>query len=420
MKWGVYFFIFFSTVGFSLYAQTNHLSEIHFKGLKNTKSAFITQFLETKKGEVLDSVQIQSDIIRLKRLPSISNVTYEVITFSNDQHNITFNFEENFTLIPAFNYWTTITTIAYKIGAYEYNLFGKNITFGGFYQYNGQNTFGLNFSAPYLFSKKWGLDFNFLNWKSEEPLYVGDQSANYVYQNNSYELLGSYELNFKNKLQLGLSLFNEHYKATKDVTSLDLPNDVETNKQLIKLIYTHQNLDYYYFYIKGFKSVFNGQFVTANNNAQNNFLIAWNDFLYYKRVGARGNWANRLRLGLSTNNESPFAPFSLDNNINLRGVGNAVDRGTGSIVFNTEFRYTLVDKKNMALQSNGFIDVGSWRTPGKSLGTFTNSENIQVYSGVGIRMIHKKIANINFRIDYGYGLTKNANRGFVFGIGQYF
>jgi outer membrane protein assembly factor BamA len=420
MKWGVYFFIFFSTVGFSLYAQTNHLSEIHFKGLKNTKSAFITQFLETKKGEALDSVQIQSDIIRLKRLPSISNVTYEVITFSNDQHNITFNFEENFTLTPVFNYWTTITTIAYKIGGYEYNLFGKNITLGGFYQFNGQNTFGLNFSAPYLFSKKWGLDFNFLNWKSEEPLYVGDQSANYVYQNNSYELLGSYELNFKNKLQLGLSLFNEHYKATKDVTSLDLPNDVETNKQLIKLIYTHQNLDYYYFYIKGFKSVFNGQFVTANNNAQNNFLIAWNDFLYYKRVGARGNWANRLRLGLSTNNESPFAPFSLDNNINLRGVGNAVDRGTGSIVFNTEFRYTLVDKKNMALQSNGFIDVGSWRTPGKSLGTFSNSENIQVYSGVGIRMIHKKIANINFRIDYGYGLTKNANRGFVFGIGQYF
>lgn len=263
----------------------------------------------------------------------------------NKQYKLTFNFEENFTLIPLFNYWTTITTIAYKIGGYEYNLFGKNITFGGFYQYNGQNTFGLNFNAPYLFSNKWGLDFNFLNWKSEEPLYIGDQSTIYLYQNSSYELLGSYELNFKNRVQLGLSLFSEHYKATKAVTSLNLPNEVETNKQLIKLIYTHQNLDYYYFYIQGFKSVFNGQFVTANNTAKNNFFIAWNDFLYYKRVGARGNWANRLRIGLSTNNESPFAPFSLDNNINLRGVGNAVDRGTGSIVFNTEYRYTLVDKK---------------------------------------------------------------------------
>jgi outer membrane protein insertion porin family len=65
--------------------------------------------------------------------------------------------------------------------------------------------------------------------------------------------LGSYQLNFKNRVQLGLSLFSEHYKATKDVTSLNLPNEVETNKQLIKLIYTHQNLDYYYFYIQGFK-----------------------------------------------------------------------------------------------------------------------------------------------------------------------
>ena len=287
MKWSVCFFIFFSVVSFSLHAQTHHISEIQFKGLKHTKSAFITQFLETKKGEALDSVQIQSDIIRLKQLSSISNVTYEVAQLPNKQYKLTFNFEENFTLIPLFNYWTTITTIAYKIGGYEYNLFGKNITFGGFYQYNGQNTFGLNFNAPYLFSNKWGLDFNFLNWKSEEPLYIGDQSTIYLYQNSSYELLGSYQLNFKNRIQLGLSLFSEHYKATKAVTSLNLPNEVETNKQLIKLIYTHQNLDYYYFYIEGFKSVFNGQFVTANNTAKNNFFFRLERFFILQESGSQ-------------------------------------------------------------------------------------------------------------------------------------
>jgi outer membrane protein assembly factor BamA len=420
MKWIVCFFTFFCIVVSSTYAQTEHVNELHFTGLKKTKTAFINRFLETKKGQPLDSVQLQSDIIRLKRLPSIANVSYKVIALPNNQYNIIFNFEENFTLIPAFNYWTTINTTAYKFGGYEYNLFGENITFGGFYQNNGQNTFGLNVNAPYLFSNKFGFGLNYLNWKSEEPLYIGDQSANYVYQNTSYELLGSYELNSKTTFQLGVSLFNEKYNATEEITGLDIPNQMDANKQLVKFIYTHQNLDYFYFYISGFKSVFNGQFVTANNNAQNNFFIAWNDFLYYKRVGTRGNWANRLRLGLSTNNDSPFAPFSLDNNINLRGVGNAVDRGTGSVVFNTEFRYTLFDKKNIVLQSNGFIDAGSWRIPGKSLKTFADSENIQVYSGVGIRMIHKNIFNINFRIDYGYGLTKNANRGFVFGIGQYF
>ena len=420
MKWIVYVFIFFYVVSTSGYAQTDRINELQFLGLKNTKPTFIKKFLETQKGQPLDSIQIQNDIIRLIRLPSISNVTYEVIPLPNQQYHITFNFEENFTLIPAFNYWTTINTTAYKIGGYEYNLFGKNITFGGFYQNNGQHTFAVNFNAPYLFSNKWGLGLNFLNWKSEEPLYVGDRSANYVYQNTAYELVGSYEVNSKNTFKLGFSLFNEKYNSTEEFSALDIPHQIDSNKQLIKLIYTHQNLDYFYFYINGFKSVFNGQFVTANNRSQNNFFIAWNDFLYYKRVGDNGNWANRLRIGLSTNNNSPFAPFSLDNNINLRGVGNAVDRGTGSIVFNTEYRYTLFDKKNIVLQGNGFIDAGSWRIPGQSLNTFIDSENIQVYSGVGIRMIHKKIFNLNFRIDYGYGLTKNANRGFVFGIGQYF
>tara|TARA_B110000967_G_scaffold208762_1_gene262090 strand:+ start:724 stop:1986 length:1263 start_codon:yes stop_codon:yes gene_type:complete len=420
MKWIVCFFTFFSVVSNSVYAQTDRINELHFTGLKKTKATFVRKFLETKKGQLLDSTQIQSDIIRLKRLPSISNVTYQVIQLSNNQHSLRFNFEENHTLIPAFNYWTTINTNAYKLGLYEYSLFGENITFGGFYQYNGQNTYGLNINAPYLFSNKFGLGVNYLNWKSKEPLYIGDQSANYVYQNTSYELLGTYELNFKNTLQIGVSLFNEKYNAIEEFTGLDIPSRMDTNKQLVKIIYTYQNLDYFYFYISGFKSVFNGQFVTADNNSENNFLIAWNDFLYYKRVGTNGNWASRLRLGLSTNNDSPFAPFSLDNNINLRGVGNAVDRGTGSIVFNTEYRYTLFDKKNIVLQGNGFVDAGSWRIPGKSLKTFVDSENIQVYSGVGIRMIHKKIFNINFRIDYGYGLTKNANREFVFGIGQYF
>ena len=420
MKWIVFVFTFFCIVSTTGYAQTDRITELQFLGLKKTKPAFVKKFLEIQKGQPLDSIRIQSDIIRLKRLASISNVTYEVIPLPNQQYHIKFNFEENFTLIPSFNYWTTINTTAYKIGAYEYNLFGKNISIGGFYQNNGQNTFAVNFNAPYLFSNKWGLGLNFLNWKSEEPLYIGDRSTNYIYQNTSYELVGSYEANFKNTFQVGISLFNEKYNSTEEFTGLDIPRQLDSNKQLIKLIYTHQNLDYFYFYISGFKSVFNGQFVTADNSAQNNFFIAWNDFLYYKRVGDKGNWANRLRIGLSTNNDSPFAPFSLDNNINLRGVGNAVDRGTGSIVFNTEYRYTVFDKKNIVLQGNGFIDAGSWRIPGQSLNTFADSENIQVYSGVGLRMIHKKIFNLNFRIDYGYGLTKNANRGFVFGIGQYF
>ncbi|TYA84607.1 outer membrane protein assembly factor, partial [Seonamhaeicola marinus] len=46
--------------------------------------------------------------------------------------------------------------------------------------------------------------------------------------------------------------------------------------------------------------------------------------------------------------------------------------------------------------------------------------NLKIYSGLGLRFIHKKIFNAIFRIDYGLGLTENASQGLVFGIGQYF
>ena len=413
-------FTFFILVSTSVCAQTKLINELDFKGLKKTKASFLRTILETKKGHPLDSTLIEKDLIRLKRLPSISNATYEVVQLLDNHLKVQFNLEENFTLIPVFNYWTTIRTVAYKIGLSEYNLFGRNITMGGFYQNNGYNTFSLNFNAPYLFSNKFGLGLNYLNWKSEEPLYFGENTANYLYHNTSYELLGSYELNFKNTLKVGLSVFNEKYDHKTGDIEPGVPSQLDVNKRLFKLIYTHENLNYFYFYISGFKSVFNGQFVTSEIKSQNNFLIAWNDFLYYKRVGEKGNWANRLRLGLSTNNDSPFAPFALDNNVNLRGVGNAVDRGTGSIVFNTEYRHTFLEKKSIVVQGNGFIDAGTWRNPGGSLSTFGDSENINVYTGVGVRIIHKKIFNAILRIDYGYGITKNANRGFVFGIGQYF
>lgn len=420
MKLIVSLFMFVVLASTSVWSQTKRINELHINGLKKTKISFIKNRIKTKKDQFLDSTQIEKDIIRLKRLPSISNATYEVTLLPNNQFKIQFNLEENHTLIPNINYWTTTNTTAYKLGVYEYNLFGKNMALGGFYQNNGHDTFALNFNAPYLVSNKFGFGFNFLNWRSEEPLYFGSESVNFLYQNRSYEVVGSYELNLKNTLQLGFSVFNEKYMNQSGYSAPDIPNQLDVNKQLVKLIYTHQNLDYFYFYISGFKSIFNGQLVTSEIKSQNNFVIAWNDFLYFKRIGSKGNWAQRLRIGLSTNNDSPFAAFALDNNLNLRGVGNVVDRGTGSIVLNTEYRYTFFEKKSFVLQGNGFMDAGTWRNPGKSLKSFTENENIKIYTGLGVRIIHNKIFNAVFRLDYGYGLTKNANRGFVFGIGQYF
>ena len=42
-------------------------------------------------------------------------------------------------------------------------------------------------------------------------------------------------------------------------------------------------------------------------------------------------------------------------------------------------------------------------------------DNVKIYPGLGLRFIHKKIYNAIFRIDYGYGITKDATKGLVFG-----
>ena len=179
-----------------------------------------------------------------------------------------------------------------------------------------------------------------------------------------------YQINLKNEINFGVNKFTEKYQYLSGVTDASIPQTLDLNKTLFKLVYSFDNLDYYYQYVTGFKSVLYTQYVFTENDFQNEFLIAWNDFFYYKRIGENGNWANRMRFGLATNENSPFAPFALDNNVNLRGVGILVDRDTGSFVLNTEYRHTVYDKNWLAIQTNIFTDLGSWRNPGGELNDF--------------------------------------------------
>lgn len=422
-KFLISFILFFVIFSKSL-SQEKIIYDIKIKGAKKTKESFIKKIVLSKKGKILDSIQLEKDIIELKRLPAIAHAYYQVFYSHENLYNVFINVDENFTVIPDVNIWTATNNVfSYKLGLYDYNFLGRNITFGGFYQYNGFDTYAINFRAPNLFSRNWGLAVNHQNWKSEEPLYFGNQSANYLYNNISFEVLGIHQLNFKNNIQFGINVFREKYQYLSGVTDPSIPQNLDLNKALLKFVYNYDSLDYFYQYVEGFRSMLITQYVTTENDFQNDFWVFWNDFFYYKRVGEKGNWANRLRFGLASNENTPFAPFALDNNVNLRGVGILVDRGTGSIVLNTEYRHTIYDKDWLAIQTNVFTDIGSWRNPGGSLSDFFESKNLKMYSGVGLRFISKKIYNATFRIDYGFSVLnkKNGSKGgVVFGIGQYF
>ncbi|WP_341216896.1 outer membrane protein assembly factor [uncultured Wocania sp.] len=403
----------------SLFSQDLTVADLKIQGNKKLKTSFVKSISTIKAGVKLDSLVIEQDIRRLRRLPSVSHAYYQVFHSADNECNVFYNIEENFTLIPSVNFYTTDNDeFAYRIGLYEFNAFGRNIIFGGFYQKDIYDSHAINLRAPFLFSKHWGLAANYQDLTTQEPVFFEDETAQYKYNNKSYEILGLYRFDFHNRLEFGANYFTEDYRFKGE--NVNNRPELNVHKWLAKGIYEYNNLDYFYQFVTGFRSIFNFQYVTSTNDMLPDFFIGWNDFFYFKRIGEKGNWANRLRMGLSTNDETPFAPFSVDNNLNLRGVGNTIDRGTGVIVLNTEYRHTLYEKKWFVLQGNAFVDAGSWRNPGGDFGDFSKDDNIKVYPGLGLRFIHKKIYNAIFRIDYGYGVTKNSTNGFVFGIGQYF
>lgn len=402
-----------------LYAQENYVADVKVQGNEKLKASFIEKMAAIKAGDVLDSLLLEEDMKLLKRLPSVSHAYNQVFQTEDGRYNVFYNIEENFTLIPSVNFYTTDNDeFAYRLGLYEFNTFGRNIIFGGFYQKDVYDSHAINIRAPFLFSKHWGLAANYQDLTTQEPVFFEDETAQYKYNNESYEILGLYQHDFHNRLEFGINYFIEDYRF-KGENSNNRP-ELRVDKWLAKGIYEYNNLDYFYHFVSGFRSILNFQYVTSSNDMLPDFFIGWNDFFYFKRIGKKGNWANRLRMGLSTNDETPFAPFSVDNNINVRGVGNTIDRGTGTIVLNTEYRHTLYEKNWFVLQGNAFVDAGTWRNPGGDFGNFSKKDNVKIYPGLGLRFIHKKIYNAIFRIDYGYGISENATKGFVFGIGQYF
>ncbi len=400
-------------------AQQNYVADLKIQGNEKLKSSFVKKIASLKAGDVLDSLLIEEDIKLLKRLPSVSHASYQVFPAEDNQFNVFYNIEENFTLIPSVNIYTTDDDeFAYRVGLYEFNTLGRNIIFGGFFQHDIYNSHAINFRAPFLFSRHFGLALNYQDLTTQEPVFFEDETANYKYNNISYEILGLYRLNFNNRFELGVNYFVEDYSFKGE--NINNRPELNVHKWLAKGIYEYNNLNYFYQYISGFRSTLNLQYVTSMDAMLPDFFIGWNDFFYFKRIGEKGNWANRLRMGLSSNDDTPFAPFSVDNNLNVRGVGNTIDRGTGVIVLNTEYRHTLYEKNWFVLQGNAFIDAGTWRNPGGDFGDFSNKDNLKVHPGLGLRFIHKKIYNAIFRIDYGYGITEDTTKGFVFGIGQYF
>ncbi len=409
-------FFLFVIIGQQLYAQSFTINRINYTGLKKTLPSFVTKISIIKPNTLVDSTIIENDLRNFRRLPSIAYVKYTIEKDSINNTVLTYNFVENITLIPTAQVSTAVNQTSFRVGLAQFNFLKTNKQIGGFYQYNGFHSVSLAFRDAFLFSRKSGIETRLQSITTIEPVYFNNTSANYKYTISSLDGIFVHQPNVNHRLQLGYTIFQEKYSYQSGTPITLFPQVYKILKHQFRANYEYNKLNFSYQYIWGIKNS-----TTILGVVPGTFLLASNDINMYKRIGAKGNWASRFRLGKSTNTDNtPLAAFAVDNNLNIRGVGNIVDRGVANVVLNTEYRHTVIEKKWFVLQSNTFVDAGTWQKPTEKLSGITNSDNVRVFTGVGLRFIHKRIFNAVIRFDYGFNTKDFSKRGLVFGIGQYF
>ena len=401
-----------------LFGLGQQVSSISIEGLKKTKSKYVLQFIETSAGEDLDTEQLLLDAQILTNLEMFNKAEFRVDSVAQDKVAVVFIVDELYTLLPIFSFGGIEENFWIQAGVSEANLGGVGNKLTTYYQYYDRSSVAAHLTLDRIRQSRWGANINFVKWSTLEPLFFSEGAAEYEYDNWTFGATAVRYFQFRDKLEFGGAFFTEDYTLVGEGFS-DTPSRVSEDKVLGKVLYTIDRVNYHFFYLDGVKNFFNLQ--TVRSFDQNpDFYIAFNDFHYFNRINAKGNFGLRFRMGLSSNHESPFAPFVLDSYLNIRGIGNRVDRGTGALILNMEYRHSLLEKERIAIQGVVFSDTGSWRNPGGNLDDFSNPDNFVLFAGGGLRFIHKKIYNAILRVDYGFNLQERQVNGFVLGVGQYF
>ena len=380
-----------------------------------------TVVLDRNEGEALTDqlARLRQDLVNL---PAFSQARWQLDTVG-EETIVRWQLKESRTVFPLVNFGGIRGNSYYQLGFNDIHFRGRGQQLTAFYQSNdGEHNYYLGLRNTALRGSRWGYALESRRYAAVEPLYFPSAAVNYRYSNLSFGIDGSYTFKPGQAITLGVSTFNERYRKLAD-PELNTPGPERVNQQklLFKFSHTLDRRDHFGERTAGSHHQTIAQAVSTFGET-GGFLIAWHDVRLYRLLGQRGNLAARLRTGISSNDNSPFAPFVLDSQFNIRGSGNRIDRGTAQVVLNLEYRHSVWrDKKErFAAQLVGFSDFGTWRSPGGEINDLLDSESLRHFVGGGIRLISLKAHNAVIRLDYGVDVRNTRERGLVAGFGQYF
>ena len=395
---------------------------IGFIGLEKTEEKLLYRFLTSEVGGLYDERTIASDVQELLNLGYFVSVQDSVFK-EGENVSVVFKCEEVISLLPILLGGSVGSDYFVKAGVQNLNLWGRGGIMKVAYQYQDGHSYFFNTTIPYIKRSNFGIGLDVKSFSSQEPIFIENAHMVYDYSNNSIRLSGFYEFKMFHRLHVK-GIYQQETFSMKgpflhQVESSDFPRELKNNGVGWRVLHEYAAIDYFGSLSEGFKlnNYLHTMYLEDNTMP---FYQLVSESSFYKRTSDRGDLAVRFKFGLTSNNLGFFSPFTLDSYLNIRGVGNKVDRGTGQIVLNAEYRYVVKHTSFGCYQLVGFIDSGSWRKPFGGFDDFVNADNLQFFQGFGGRLYFKKLSNLVLRVDFGYDLGNPTHNGLVFGFGQYF
>ena len=192
-------------------SQQENVNSIEILGLEKSKKNYIQKLILSQKNTALDSTKVEEDLIRLIREPSISHAYFTWDTLNN-KNQLIYHIEENKTLIPAIDIWSTLNQqIAFHLGINEHNFLGRGYLTGVFYRKNIFDGFGLIFGNPNFRGTRMGIYAIVQKRNTFEPVKTPNGTAFYNYRFTSSDFKFDFKPNILKTYSLGIGLLEENY-----------------------------------------------------------------------------------------------------------------------------------------------------------------------------------------------------------------
>ena len=401
-------------------AQT--VNSVKFEGLTRTRESFLRSLILCKEGSQFDTIQIRKDEQELKNLQLFFEVDASWKEVVDSSYDITYTIREARYLYPIFSIGGFQDQFKLIAGANHINISGKGDQFGAQYQYYDRHSFSVFYNAPRHKNLKTGHETSFSKYSTVEPLYFSDTVSIFNFDNYALSVGGFYWITRNLKVGLGGMGMYERYMKT-DSAFIDIGGgmtDFRFYKYQIRTQLTYNKINQHFEFRDGIANNLFFETIQTHRFPEASFFKATNEFKWLKRTSYRGNLGFRSRLGIATNNFSPFAPFVIDGFINVRGSGNRVARGTAELIGNLEYRFSFLPNKWFFFQAVAFTVYGSLRPPGESFASMFEEQNQYFFLGGGLRVHTRFLYNMTLRLDYSFSPVDASQRGFTFGFGQFF